>query len=122
MNATTEHDEVLERAMKLGKERHPEAPQHHHAAFANTVATLVTGWSGGYGGPSMREHWASRVAYSKGIEKFDFDSAVTAVDEACYGTLTIDHARMLEDEHCFDDAPGEVEQAERMLAMDHQRN
>ncbi len=118
-----EHDEVLERAMKLGKEKHPEAPQHHHAAFANTVATLVTGWSGGYGGPSMREHWAARVAEAKGTDgSFSFDDAVTTVDEACYGALTIDHARMLEEEHCFDDAPGETEAAQRLLAMHHQRN
>jgi hypothetical protein len=118
-----EHDEVLERAMKLGKEKHPEAPQHHHAAFANTVATLVTGWSGGYGGPSMREHWAGRVAESKGSDgSFSFEDAVTAVEEACYGSLTIDHARMMEDEHCFDDAPGEIEEAQRLLAMHQLRN
>jgi len=24
---------------------------------------------------------------------------------------------MLEDEHCFDDAPGDVEEAQRLLAM-----
>lgn len=116
-----EHDEVLDRAMKLGKEKHPSAPQHHHAAFANSVATLVTGWSGGFGGPSMREHWAARVATGE-PGSYNFDDAVTAVEEACYGALTIDHAQMLEDEHCFDDAPGEVEQAERMLALHHQRN
>ena len=121
-HTTQEHDEVLDRAMKLGKERHPEAPQHHHAAFANTVATLITGWSGGYGGPSMREHWASRVAYSKGASEFNFEAAVEAVDEACYGSLTVDHARMLEEEHCFDDAPGETEAAERLLAMHNERN
>lgn len=118
-----EHDEVLERAMKLGKEKRPEAPQHHHASFANSVATLVTGWSGGYGGPSMREHWAGRVAESKGSDgSFSFEDAMTAVEEACYGPLTIDHARMMEDEHCFDDAPGEVEEAQRLLMMNQQRN
>lgn len=102
-----------------------DKPDHHnhHAAFANTVATLVTGWSGGYGGPSMREHWAARVAESKGADgSFTFDDAVAAVDESCYGQLTIDHARMLEDEHCFDDAPGETEAAERLLAMHIERN
>lgn len=118
-----EYEDVLNRAMELGKEKHPEAPQHHHAAFANSVATLVTGWSGGFGGPSMREHWACRVAEAKGtVGQFSFDDAVTAVEEACYGQLTLDHANMLEEEHCFDDAPGEVEAAQRLLAMHHQRN
>ncbi|MEK7452632.1 MAG: hypothetical protein AAB614_00170 [Patescibacteria group bacterium] len=118
-----EYDEVLKLAMKLGKERHPEAPQHHHAAFVNSVQTLVTGWSGGFGGPSMREHWACRVAKAKDtVGQFSFDDAVTAVEEACYGQLTLDHANMLEEEHCFDDAPGEVETAQWLLAMHHQHD
>jgi len=31
-------------------------------------------------------------------------------------------ARMLEEEHCFDDAPGETEAAQRLLAVHEQRN
>lgn len=115
MDTIKEHDEVLERAMKLGEKQHPDAPKQHHAAFANSVAALVTGWSGGYGGPSMREHWAIRFAYSKDVDKFDFDSATKAVEEVCYGPLTINHALMLEEEPCFDDAPGEVRQAQQII-------
>ena len=108
---------VLERAMKHGKERHPQSPQHHHAAFANSVAYLVTGMSGGYGGPSMREHWASRIGHSAGlVSNCTFEQAAEALDECCYGPLTREHASMLHNEHCFDDAPGEVEAAQQMLS------
>ena len=112
-----DHDTVLKRAFALGRERHPDAPAEHHAAFANSVAYCVTGWSGGYGGPSMREHLASRVAHARGgVGSFDFDTAVETVEGICYNPLTLEHARMLEGEDCFDDAPGEVEEARRILA------
>lgn len=114
-----EYDDVLGRAMRLGKERHPQAP-HHHAAFANSVAYLITGMSGGYGGPSMREHWASRIGHSTGlVSNCTFEQATEAVDACCYGPLTAEVAQMLSMEHCFDDAPGEQEEALRLLGRNH---
>jgi hypothetical protein len=108
---------ILERALVLGKERHPGAPSQHHAAFANSVAYAVTRMSGGYGGPSMREHWASRVVASTfGGQSCSFEQAAELLDECCYGELTLQHALMLDLEYCFDDAPGEQEAAREMLA------
>ncbi len=109
-------DDILARAYRLGQERHPDAPSQHHAAFANTVAYLMTGWSGGYGGPSMREHWAARVGTRVGtLGSITFDQAVEAIEAACYGPLTLEIARMLNLEHCFDDPEGEPEEALRLL-------
>jgi hypothetical protein len=108
--------DTLTRAYTLGQERHPAAPAAHHAAFANSVAEAVTGWSGGYGGPSMREHWASRLLGRAGTPgTIPFDLAVSTVEEACYGPITLEIARMLTFEACFDDADGEQEEAERLL-------
>ena len=77
----------------------------------------MSGMSGGYGGPSMREHWAGRVAHSKGIvPNCSFEQAVEAVEEVCYGPLTYEIALMLEMEYCFSDAPEEQEQARQLLA------
>ena len=118
-----EYDGVLDRAMKLGKERHSNAPQQHHAAFANSVAYLVTGMSGGFGGPSMREHWASRIGHSAGlVSNCTFEQASEAVEGCCYDPLTYEHACMLDVEHCFDDAPEEVEEARRLLAAKNREN
>lgn len=116
-----DYDKVLNQAMELGKDRHPDAPSQHHATFANSVAYLVTGMSGGFGGPSMREHWASRVGNEKGqVGAFSFDEAVETLEACCFGPLTIGHASMLNCEHCFDDAPGEVEEARRLLLKNRQ--
>ena len=112
-----DYNAILEKAWLLGKECHPDAPAQHHAAFANSVAYAVTRTSGGYGGPSMREHWASRVvASSYGSQPCSFEQAVKLLDECCYGELTLQHALMLDVEYCFDDAPGEEEAARKMLA------
>jgi len=102
-------NEVLERAMKLGREKHPEATPQHHAAFANSVAAIICAASGGYGGPSLREHWASRQ-----LRTDDFDEAVKAAEPICYGPMTIEIARMI-GEYNFDDPPGDVEEAWRLL-------
>jgi hypothetical protein len=118
-----EYNHVLERAMTLAKERHPNSPAQHRAAFANSVAYLVTGASGGYGGPSMREHWASRIGHSAGlVSNSTFEQAVEAVDACCFGPLTYEHACMLDVEHCFDDAPGEVDAAQQLLAAKNREN
>ena len=112
-----DYSAILERALVLGKERHPGAPSQHHAAFANSVAYAVMRMSGGYGGPSMREHWASRIIASAfGGRSCSFEQAIDLLDECCYGPLTVQHACMLDCEYCFDDAPGEVEQARKLLA------
>ena len=108
-----EYNNVLDRAMKLGQERHPAAPVQHQAAFANSVAYLVTGMSGGFGGPSMREHAAGRARCG---ERLGFDDAVAECEVVCYGPLTTAIAAMVNCEHCFDDAPGEVEEAHKILA------
>lgn len=112
-----DYTETLERAMALGREKYPKAPAQHHAAFANSVAYMVTGWSGGYGGPSMREHWTSRLAHKAGTPgDISFEKAVEICEEACYGPITMEIAQMLDWEHCFDDAPGEQEAARQMLS------
>ena len=113
-------DLFFEEAFKHGKSQHPDAPTEHHAAFANSVACAMTGASGGCGGPSMREHLASRWILSEfgaGPNRCTFKQATELLDDCCYGELTLQHARMLEEEHCFDDAPGEVDIALKLLAM-----
>ena len=51
--------DVLEKAMQWAKKNYPNATMSHKAAFANSICYLVTGGSGGYGGPSLREHLVS---------------------------------------------------------------
>lgn len=115
-----DYNGILREARRIGEERHPDAPAEHNAAFANSVAYAVTGASGGYGGPSMREHWASRLAISTfgvGAGRCSIEQAISALEECCYGPLTLQHALMLECEYCFDDAPGEVEAARQLLTQ-----
>ena len=105
-----EHDSFLQRAYDYGKARHPDAPIEHHEAFANSVSYAMTGMSGGFGGPSMREHYASRMIIQEfGVRsgRCTFEQAVNLLDKYCYGSLTKDIAWMITTECCFDNAPGE---------------
>ena len=109
-----EYDEVLEKARKIVEERKPEAPAQKKAAFANSVAYLVTGWSGGYGGPSVREHAVPR--YYPG--RYSFEEAVELLlrdDGPIFGPLTEIHRYCWENEHCFDDDPDDVKELEKMV-------
>lgn len=101
--------DVLERAMVIAKERRADRSPQLLAAFANSVQTLVTGWSGGYGGPSVREHVACRLRTGE----HTFEQAVELLireDGPIFGPLTDLHRYCWKEEHCFDDDPSDVEQ------------
>lgn len=111
------YDAVLESALALGREKHPDAPAEHHSAFANSVAELVTGWSGGYGGPYMRQHLAVQKGYAAGLINCSFEAAVEVAEKPCFGPVTLEHACMLEEEECFDDTSDDIEAARQLLAL-----
>ncbi len=106
------YDEILERAMAVVKEKRPRASNFKKAAFANAVSVLVTGVSGGYGGPSVREY----VAESKyGGRRRSFEEACTlllADDGPIFGPITDLHRMFWEDYDCFDDDPKDIEELE----------
>jgi hypothetical protein len=99
---------VLEQARRWIEEKRPQASEYKKAAFANSVMTILTGWSGGYGGPSVREHTALRM-YGEG--KYTFESVVELLnndDGPIFGPLTDIHRECWEEEYCFDDDPQDI--------------
>lgn len=130
---------VLGASLEYGKNLHPNAPIQHHAAYANSVAYLVTGASGGYGGPSCREHsvsWAlsgasgrqTQVETNLGVMTlqypdgslppaghWEYEKALDFANPLCYGELTKIHYECYRYEHCFDDAPEDIEQIKKSL-------
>ena len=127
---------VLESALEWGKNNHPKAPIQHHAAFANSVASLMTAMVGGYGGPYCREHavdWAlsgkdgTQVQVETNLSpmtfqypdgtlppgKWEYEKALKFAEPLCYGELTEIHYKCYKHEHCFDDAPEDIEQLKK---------
>jgi hypothetical protein len=120
----------LEKAMEWARLNHLAASNQHKAAFANSVSYLVTGGSGGYGGPSLREHLVSwsLAGASASVEtiaiageamtllipdgsvqkpgQWSFDAAIAFCDPLCFNPA-IKYKKLLiqisEREHCFDD-------------------
>ena len=104
------YSEILKQAYEAGKQKHPDAPNQRHCAFANSVACFVTGASGGYGGPSIREHAAERMGSStKPMGEWEIEEAITFCDTPCYGELTDLHHALFHMESCFDDDPSDLE-------------
>jgi hypothetical protein len=128
--------ETLRQAMQWAKDKYADAPIQHKAAFANSVAYLVTGASGGFGGPSVREHLVSwslagksgkvealnvggealTAMYPDGsmpmAGQWEFDAAVAYCASICFGDITVHRQQalqILEREHCFDDLPADLE-------------
>lgn len=102
--------EILEKALAWAQENYPDAPKQHQAAFANSVNYLVSGWSGGYGGPSIREHSVSHSLYSrqnkeqkKAPGEWSFEDACEFCRNLCFGPVTQIHLNCYRSEHCFDD-------------------
>lgn len=111
-----DQQELLPLLLQLGQARHPDATARHNATFANVANYGLTGWSGGYGGPSMREHWGSCLITREGEPgAIPFARVMEIAEQAAYGPFSVEMARMLAYEQCFDDPDGEQEQALLLL-------
>jgi hypothetical protein len=113
-----EYDSLLERAHALARERFPEASAQKWAAFANTVAGLLTGVSGGYGGPSVREHVAGQMLESKHQAFEELTEELLSPDSLIFGPLREEHLDFWSEqsEICFDDDPDDVALLEAGIA------
>lgn len=110
----TARDAILDRALSTAQLRFPEACPAQHAAFANSVGYLTTGWSGGFGGPSVREHAACRKFGSRG----PLEDGLWPEEEAhrllleesglIFGPLAEAHREAWRCEVCFDDDPADL--------------
>ena len=128
-----ELEKTLERAIEWAQDNYPNSSQQQQSAFANSVVYLTTGWSGGYGGPSIREHLCSHalvgdgeniltrtdlgditVSYPDGrlprAGQWDFDRAVQFCCPICFGQLSRYALKIVVMEYCFDDDPQDLEQ------------
>lgn len=105
-----DYDDILQRARKLVGERRPDASPQKHAAFANSVAYLVTGWAGGYGGPSVREHASARLdqrgSGPDGRKTFEEACDLLLKDDGViFGPITDLHRKCWVEEFHQDDDP-----------------
>jgi hypothetical protein len=130
---TDVHETVLESAKEWGEQKYSQDSIAHHCAFANSVAYLVTGWSGGYGGPSLREHTVSHALAGAGSNvplqtnvgkltiqhpdgklpragHWSYSKALAFAEPIAYGPITRQHFTVWRmEEHCFDDDPKDLE-------------
>lgn len=103
---------VFETAGRIIEQRRPEASPQKKAAFANSVAYLVTGWSGGreeYHGPSVRE-LAVVHRYGPG-GRHNFEEACDLLlkdDGPIFGPITNLHRKCWMEEFHDDDDPQDI--------------
>lgn len=100
------YDEVLRNALRVADEAHPDSHPYRRAAFANAVAAMLTGVSGGYGGPSVRENAVRRLGQSTQ----DFDEACKLAEPIVFGPLTDLHRECWQQEYCFQDDPADLKE------------
>ncbi|MFQ3619177.1 MAG: hypothetical protein SNJ57_19430 [Cyanobacteriota bacterium] len=123
--------DILEKALEWANQNRPTTSTQHRAAFANSVAYLVTGASGGYGGPSLREHlvsWSLGTVGAVNIGgqamttitpgrlpmpgQWTFEAAVAHAAPLCFNHASKYLNTLLqiqEREYCFDDDPADLE-------------
>ena len=71
----------------------------------------MTGLSGGYGGPSVREHAASwQYGDNKPYTYENASGMLLDSEGVIFGAITHIHRECWESEHCFDDDPDDVQE------------
>ena len=128
--------DYLKAAMDWAKEHYSDASMLLKCAFANSVQYFMTGESGGYGGPSMREHlcsWSlagdngkvgtinvggnamSAIYRDKSLPiagEWKFDEAIVHCSKLCFSPASEYRLKLIqiqEREDCFDDDPIDLE-------------
>lgn len=101
-----EQEVILEKAFEYAKSK--SSSNFLCSAFANSVAYLVTGMSGGYGGPSIREHLVSHV-YPGRAGFCTYEDAIAFCEPLCLEELDRRALKIVEIEYCFDDDPRDLE-------------
>ncbi len=113
------YDKILDEALAYGRTHASSGGKYRLSAFANSVAYLCTGMSGGYGGPSVREH---AVSYSLGgnpqAGDWEFKAACVHCFPLCFGGLNAQHLKVWKElkDLCFDDDPVDVEILDRWVS------
>lgn len=97
---------ILDTTRTWGEQHYPNASQYKHAAFANSTWYALEHVSGGFGGPSIREHVAAKMI-DDSRKTFTLEQACLFVAPIVYGPLTDMHRQMWRDfgEICFDNDP-----------------
>lgn len=122
---------IHSKALNWGKSNHANADPNHRQAFANSVAYLVTGASGGHHGPSLREHLVSwslmgiggKVANINGLTaiysdgtlpragEWEYEAAISFATPLCFDPPEKYLDRLIQisgQEHCFDNAEVDI--------------
>jgi hypothetical protein len=119
--------DTLKIALDWAKKYHAEASIQNQAAFSNSVKYLTTGYSGGYGGPSIREHLCSWALAGGGeitqvgnltmitpdgrlprAGEWGFKKAIKFCEPICFGNLSRQALKVVEREYCFDNDPHDL--------------
>ena len=118
--------DTLKIALDWAKKYQPEASVFKQCAFANSVHYLITGYSGGYGGPSIREHLCSWALAGDGeivpgnitmiipdgrlprAGDWKLKRAIAFCQPICFGVLSRQALKVVEREHCFDNDPDDL--------------
>jgi hypothetical protein len=110
MSDNKAHQGLLKKAWEIADERMPNASAFHKAAFANSVATILTGGSEGYGGPSIREHVAVEMFGNSGMKFEEVVEELIKSEGLIFGPLRQEHLEAWDKlgHICFDDDPKDL--------------
>jgi hypothetical protein len=114
-----EESEIYQQALDWGRQNYHEAPEVYHDAFASLVQFACTGRNRRAVIKTMRTLVAMDVFYLKNSQPLSFDEAVDMFKDACYGDITIEHAKKWKHDHPKRDHEDDIEAAQILIATLH---
>lgn len=111
-----EESEISNQALEWGKQNYPKAPEIYHRAFVSVVQFACTGKNRRAVIKTMRTLVAMDTFHLNHSATLSFDNAVELFKDACYGEITIEHAKKWKHDHPKRDHEDDIEAAQILIA------
>lgn len=111
-----EESEISNQALEWGKQNYPKAPEIHHRAFVSVVQFACTGKNRRAVIKTMRTLVSMDTFHLNHSATLSFDNAVELFKDACYGEITIEHAKKWKHDRPMEDYKDDIILAQALIS------
>jgi hypothetical protein len=107
--------EIYQQALEWGKKHYPDSPEIHHIGFASVIRFACTGRNRRAVIKTMRTLVAMDIFHLNHSATLSFNNSVQLLKDACYGEITIEHAKKWNHDRPMEDDKDDIILAQALI-------